>query len=217
MLVFKRNITFTRRKLIIGTLLATGAASGAGFILYLAEEDAALSKVLKLPAKGRQVIWSPDGKRLAVVMIYEPLVFGKKERALQLWDLERGEARSMLRGLWIGEVALSPDGKTIGATVTEGPRRIGNMFVIDTVVKLLDAETMALKQTLAPGTQSQPHCLAFSPDGKILAVGDASKKIIELRNIETGSCERTLDTEATQPLAPNGFLASKGVLSDVTE
>jgi WD40 repeat protein len=72
---------------------------------------------------------------------------------------------------------------------------------MDQVVKLWDAKTLALKQTLGPDGQSQPHGLAFSPDGTLLAVGDPSKKAIELRNVETGSLERTLDTAQTRPLS----------------
>jgi WD40 repeat protein len=204
MLVLKRKLIFTRRKIIIVALSATGVALGAGLLAYLSEgHDAPLLKVLRLPAKGRQVVWSPDGKRLAVVMIYEPLILGKKDRALQLWDLERGDksalsARSMLRGLWIGEVAFSPDGKSIAATVSE-ERRSGNMLRIDNVVKLLDPETLALKQMFEPDGRSFPQCLAFSPDGKFFAAGDPSGKMIELRNAQSGLLERTLRTDKAQP------------------
>src|SRR5262249_1713233 len=160
------------------------------------DKDAALSKVLRLPAKGRQVVWSPDGKRLAVVMIYEPLIFGKKERVVQLWDLAESapSARSMLKGLWIGEVAFSPDGKTIAATGTEGPRRIGNTLIMEGVLKLWDTETLALKQTLGLGDQAHWSCLAFSPDGRLVAAGNHGKRIVKLWNAETGALERSLNT-----------------------
>jgi WD40 repeat protein len=205
MFLTTRRITITRRKIIVASLSAAGAGLGVIPLLYLLEgEDAALSKVIKLAGKGRQVVWSPDGKILAVVMIYEPLIFGKKERALQLWNLEPGAEstpmpRSTLKGLWIGEVVLSPDGQTLAATVSEGPRRVGNTLRMDQVVKLWDAKSLALKQTLAPDGKSQWNCLAYSPDGKLLVAGDSGKRAVELRNAETGSLERTLQAGPAQP------------------
>jgi WD40 repeat protein len=205
MFLTTHKIIITRRKLLAALLSAGGVGLGANLVLYFAEgEDAALWKVLKLPGKGRQVVWTQDGKSLAVVMIYEPLIFGKKEKAMQLWDLQpEGDSapveRSMLRGLWIGEVIFSPDGQTLASTVSEGPRRIGNTLRIDQVVKLWDSRTLALKQTLATDGQSQPNCLAYSPDGKLLVTGDPGKKTVELWNTETGSLERTLQTGLAQP------------------
>lgn len=204
MLVIKRKIAMTKRTITIVAFLGAGLVLGMGLLMYLTEDhDVALAKVLKLEGRGRRVAWSPDGKTLAVVMIYEPLLFGKKEFALQLWDVD-GEnstpsAKATRKGLWLGGVVFSCDGQTIATTVTDPPRRIGNLLTIENVVKLWDAKTLALKQTLASGEESRPHCLAYAPDGKLLIAGDPGKRRIELRNAETGSLERTLATGEAQP------------------
>jgi WD40 repeat protein len=88
--------------------------------------------------------------------------------------------------------------KTIAARVTNGPQRTGNTIIIEDVLNLWDAETLTLKQTLGLGDQSHWTCLAFSADGRLVAAGDAGRKIVNLWNAQTGSLERTLDTGQAQ-------------------
>src|SRR4029077_14853480 len=92
-------------------------------------------------------------------------------------------------GLAFQQVVFSADGKTIAATVAE---EIGR-----DVVKIWDAKTLALKQTL--GGNSQLVCVALSPDVKLVAAGDPSKKTVPLWNARTGALVRTLDTGEAQP------------------
>jgi RNA polymerase sigma factor (sigma-70 family) len=160
-------------------------------------------RTLKLEGGGRRVAWSPDGKMLAVAEISEPLfgvhLFGKKESALKLWDVERGQVKQTLAesatgGLAFQQVVFSADGKRIAATVSEV-----NADNVVNVVKVWDTKTADLKHTLTSGGDSQLLCVAFAPDGKLVAAGDFSKKTVLLWDAGTGALKRTLQTGEVQP------------------
>jgi len=194
MFVSKRKIT--KRKVAVAVLLAAGVVVGVGLVAYLMEDKDA-ARVLRLDGRGRLVAWSPDGKTLAVVTINEPVFYGRTRSAIQLWDAEKGHMRVRLPGLAFRQVVFSPDGRTIAAPVTEDPQRDRPIF--EDVLKLWDAKTLGLKQTLGLGGLHHLACVAFSPDGKLVAAGDPSNKSVELWNPETGSLERALDTGEAQP------------------
>jgi WD40 repeat protein len=144
---------------------------------------------------------------LAVVTIQESFSMGHaswdRGSAIKLWDVEKGEAtqtlaESPLKGLAFQHIAFSPDGKAIAATVTEEVRLPNGMMIQD-VVKVWDANTLALKQTLGAG--SFVFCFALSPDGKLVATGDYSKKVVELWNTDTGARQRVVNIVPRQPLS----------------
>jgi WD40 repeat protein len=199
-----------KRKIAIAALLAAGAILGAGWLTYLTE-DAALLKVLKLGARGRRVVWSPDGKTLVVVTKVEKSFLGyqydRRGSAIELWDLDKGEMRARLAesaqpGLAFQQVVFSADGKMIAAAE-------------DNAVEVWDAKTLDVKQVLAG---HRPCCIALSPDGKLLVAGDPDEKSILLWNVETGSLERTLDTREAQPwslaFSPDGNTLVVGAVKD---
>jgi WD40 repeat protein len=69
--------------------------------------------------------------------------------------------------------------------------------MIRDVVKIWDAKTLALKQTL--GDDSHLVCVALSADGKRVAAADPGKKTVLLWNARTGALERALRTGEAQP------------------
>ncbi len=163
-------------------------------------------RVLKLNARGRRVIWSPDGKSLAVVTKVEKTLFGFKYdgngSAIQLWDVEKSQvsqtlAESALGGLAFQHVAFAPDGERIAATVCD-ELVLPNSRQIRNVVKVWNAKTGTLQKTLGDD-DAQLVCLAYSPDSKLLAAGDPAKKAVALWNTATGKLEQTLQTAGTQP------------------
>jgi RNA polymerase sigma factor (sigma-70 family) len=202
-------------KFVTAVLLAMGLVVGAALLAYqpIAAEPAdeaagkkagpaALSagkpRVLNLADRGRRVVWSPDGKTLAVATIVEKffLMFKLPGRgsAIELWDAETGRrratlAQSKLPGLAFQQVVFSSDGKTIAATDSEDIGR--------DVVKLWDAKTLELKQTLGP--EVQLVCVALSPDGKWVAAGNPARKVVYLWSAATGKVERSIKTEGAQP------------------
>jgi RNA polymerase sigma factor (sigma-70 family) len=204
-------------KIVTAWLLAAGILAGGAAVVVQANReapDAGAAKVLKLDARGRRVVWSPDGKTLVVVTKVEKIVLGVKVdgkgSAIQLWDVGKGQVRqtlaeSPLGGLAFQQVVFSADGKTIAATVAEEIQR-ANSFEIRDVVKVWDAKTLVLKQTL--GGNSQAACVALSPDGKRVATGDPGRRRVHIWNGGTGALERTLQTGDAQPwslaFSPNG-------------
>jgi RNA polymerase sigma factor (sigma-70 family) len=209
-----RAMLLKKLKIVTAVLLAAGLV-GAALLAYqsiaaqpsvAAERKAgpvaALAvgkpRVLKLSDRGRRVVWSPDGKALAVVTIVEKFLLAFKlpgrGSAVELWDVEKGRRRatlaeSKLPGLAFQQVAFSADGKTIAAAVCEDVGR--------DVVKVWDAKTLELKKTLGPDVQLA--CVALSPDGKWVAAGGPAGKVVNLWSAATGKLERAIKTEGAQP------------------
>jgi RNA polymerase sigma factor (sigma-70 family) len=195
-------------KMALAALLAVGIVTGAAVVIvptHRGAGDAEAPRIIQLDARGRRVIWSPDGKSLAVVTKVEKTFLGfqydRKGSAIRFWDVEKGQVRQILaedtgKGLAFQQVVFSVDGNTIAATVSEMIRQ-PNVLMIRDVVKVWDAKTLALKQTL--GGDSSAGCLALSPDGSLVAVGDPGKKTVKLWNVGMGVLERTLKTGAAQP------------------
>jgi RNA polymerase sigma factor (sigma-70 family) len=165
-------------------------------------EDNGKPAVLHLGAgeRGRRVIWSPDGKTLAVVTKHESML-SRKGSAIKLWDVDKGQPRETLAedtggGLAFQHVVFSADGATIAATVTEEKILPGSRQIVD-VLKLWDTKTLTLKRTL--GGDSQLVCFALSPDGKLVAAGDPSKKTVTVWSAESGAAEKAFVTGETRP------------------
>jgi RNA polymerase sigma factor (sigma-70 family) len=225
----------TKLKVATAVLVAAGVVVGAALLAHppgaaqppaesagkrpepaRAARAAEAPKVLKLGLgqRGRRVAWSPDGKTLAVVTKVEKTFLGfqydRKGSAVKLWDVDRGQVRQTLTestggGLAFQQVVFSADGKAVAATVSESVR--------GDVVKVWETRALALKRTLGGG-DSQLVCVAFSPDGKLIAAGDPGKKTVKLWNAGTGVLERTLRTGEAQPwsvaFAPGGKVLAVG-------
>ena len=214
------------KKLKIAAAVLLTLLVGATAVVVQASREAAgpgAPKVLDLGfgQRGRRVAWSPDGKNLAVVTKVEKAIFGiqfdRRGSAIRLWDVEKGQMKKTLaesteKGLTFQQVVFSHDGKTIAA-IADG------FFqgVLKGVVKIWDAKTFALKQTLEGGLQLAG--LALSPDGRWVAAGNPSEKKIGIWDARTGKLEKTLETGKVQPwplvFSPDSkFLAVGGQKED---
>src|SRR5262249_24266413 len=140
------------------TVLLAGVLLGAAAVVVqtvLEGEGSGAPTILKLDARGRRVVWSPDGKTLAVVTKVEKTFLGvqydRNGSAIHLWDVDKGQVRQTLaedtgKGLAFQAVAFSADGKWIAAPVSEEVRQVNSLEIRD-VIKVWDAKTLALKHT----------------------------------------------------------------------
>jgi WD40 repeat protein len=105
---------------------------------------------------------SPDGRIRAVAVLDK-----KNVMSVGLWDTATGKKRCDLEAApttsWPRDLVFSRDGKMLAA-------------LWDGTVRLWDAATgKSLRQLAVPGVPVQ--CLAFSPDGTALAVGEADRRL----------------------------------------
>jgi len=116
------------------------------------------------------VVYSPDGKRLAVIT--------SDDQTTRIWSAETGQELHKLKGPDgpVVSVAFSPDGKILATGHNHG------MFIF------WDPASGAKIRTVSTGGNGT--CLAFSPDGKRLATLGLNS--IDLYDVESGKQVVTL-------------------------
>lgn len=127
------------------------------------------------------VAFSPDGKTLAS---------GGGDNTAILWDVQTGTQKQTLGGgsvYRVDAVEFSPDGRMLART---NNRQVKPHETVGEV-SLWDAASGALKRTLTGHTRfDEGRPLAFSPDGKTLAVGSWNE--VKLWDPQTGMLKGTL-------------------------
>jgi RNA polymerase sigma factor (sigma-70 family) len=186
-----------------GLRLATG--NGAGTVEILDLPDSATlrrsadrtSPVTTLHSRGHRggvyaTAVSPDGKVIAT---------GSQDCTVRLWDAVTGKEFRRLEGHtdWVGGLSFSPDGKYLASGGNDG-----RIFV-------REAATGKVVRQL------QGRCVAFSPDGRLLATATmAQNPAIQIWDFATGrELRRLLGHRATifrLVFSPDGkTLASGGI------
>src|SRR5262249_48021198 len=125
---------------------------------------------------------SPDGSLLARA---------GDDAAVQLWDVATAKATVKLAGHadWVLALAFSGDGKLLSSGGYDGVVRL---WEVPSGKKLLDIPaTPPPPANAPPGPTNVVTSLAFSPDGKTLAVGGTDAPI-QLVNVADGKLVRSL-------------------------
>jgi WD40 repeat protein/serine/threonine protein kinase len=138
----------------------------------------------------REVVFSPDGRRLAS---------SSKDRTVKVWDVQTGQELLTLRGhtVAVWSVAFSPDGKQIASAAGEYARKGKGE------AKLWDAQTGQEILTLR-GHASMILGVAFSPDGRRLATA-AHDRTVKLWDAVTGQEILTLRGHRSNWVRPVAF------------
>jgi hypothetical protein len=163
-----------------GPLLASGGADKQ--IILWSMPDGKPLHTLKSDTPVRALALSPDGKTLAS---------GGDNKAVQFWETATGKpgAKLIEHTDWVLSLAFSPDGKQLASGGYDGVVRLWDVAAGK---KVLDIPARPpLPPNTPPGPPNVVWSLAFSPDGKLLAVGGTDGPI-HLINPADGKIVRSL-------------------------
>jgi len=155
-----------------GKLIRTwvGAAGMRGWPRKL--PPAHTRKFVALPPPITSLAFSPDWKTLAC---------GRSDGKVYFWDVRTGRRSDRLDAYnkRVDAIAFSPDGRIL-ATIGYSEKRVGQVRHSSRVghVKLWDLQTGKEKNTLNVPLSGTARCLAYLPDGTLLASGHGDGRII---------------------------------------
>ncbi len=209
------SITFSPDRKTAALAVCAQAQGTVYKVRLLDPKTGAIKKTIPLSGTVRRVVFSPNGKTLAIGGQDFPrdLADGPFSRTVQLWDVENGRViKEFKQDLRVDDVtksgqldglrdlAFSPDGKLLAAAD------------IDFKVRLVHVETGQVQQTLAGHTEVV-LAVAFSPDGKTLVSGSFDQTV-RVWDVQTGKELRTLKGNKGQVWAvafsPDGKLLATG-------
>ena len=178
--------------------------------------------------------FSPDGKTLATASEDTELdakdqKVGPQKGSVRLWDLATGRERRRfaVQGAFVESLAISADARLLAASITDGTVRV---YELATGREREPRPGQEPAPPKAAGGERSPfdqpramYCLAFSPDGSILAGGAASVAYrgdfalaeIQLWDVATGRQQHPIAAHqqcvASLSFSPDGqTLASTG-------
>ncbi len=155
-------------------LLASGASDDNEIRIW----DAATGRVIRRLSGHtgwiRSLAFAPDGTLLAS---------GSTDQTVRIWDAATGQLTATLSGHtgFIGGVAFSPDSATLASASRDGSVRLWD------VASGREISGFSFRTALDPTTNMRYWAtgVAFSPDGKVLAVG-STEGVVYLLDAATG-------------------------------
>ncbi|MGH9759243.1 MAG: WD40 repeat domain-containing protein, partial [Blastocatellia bacterium] len=159
-------------------VIAQSGESGRGPIrLWDTTEGTTLRVLTGHSHEVRSLAFSPDGKLLAS---------GSEDESVKLWDVETGRVRTLTGHTgYVDYVVFSLDGKML-ASMAECLDDADD----DKAIRLWDVGSGQLIKAVTPSA-SPPSAIDFSPNGKVLAVGNYGKTI-SLVDVATGQVVKIL-------------------------
>lgn len=159
--------------------------ASAGFdrtLILRSMPDGKVLHTIKLEPTVRALTMSPDGKLLAC---------GLDDNTVTLVNVTDGQSVAKLAGHsdWIGAVAFSADGKVLASGGYDESLRLWDVPARKQIAEI--AVKTPPPPNAPPPPRNQVHALAFSPDGKTIAVG-GSDALIQIIDIPTAKIVRTL-------------------------
>jgi WD40 repeat protein len=126
---------------------------------------------LLIPNGCREMAFTHDGKQVATL---------DREGVIDFWDVDDGRKIRTLKadGLKFTHFLLSPDGKVLAGAV-------GDTLALFNAASLEEMRRIAVKEM-------DITCLAFSPDGKLLAAG-CKEKLVRLWEVDSGKEKAKLE------------------------
>jgi WD40 repeat protein len=180
------------------------ASAGAGKILLWSLPEGKLLHTLPVERQVRALAMSPDGKLIASA---------GDDRVVQLWETDSGKPAASLRDHtdWVLCLRFNPAGNLLASGGHDGLVRLWDVAAGK---KLRDLPGTPVPPPKVPPEPVTILSVAFSPDGKELAIGSANGQI-RLVSVADGKLLRVLagHTSAVADLAfhPSGtVLASAG-------
>jgi hypothetical protein len=182
-----------------GALLGRGNRAGVSLVGADGGEPRDLES--NLPGVG-VLAFSPDGKLVAG---------GSRQGAVAVWDVAGGRHRGRFErdGALVTGLAFSPHGQTLAVALHPAP---GSGSPEANRVLLWDVPGWELRTSL-PGHDGGSRCVAFAPDGRVLATGgeDGLIRLWEVHSAqERVALEWHLDCVSSVAFAPDGLTLASG-------
>jgi len=152
-----------------GKLLATGGGMNDGICIWNWRSRRLIRRLDNPHDEYDGLAFTLDGKTLAS--------FGQQYHGVHLWDVATGKVLPKWNGKVIGAsgLAMSPDGRCLATKYDTG------------LARLWDIATGKLIREAGeePNMSNQGRILAFSPDGRMLAVGGQELALLEVASGQT--------------------------------
>ncbi|MEO2014743.1 MAG: hypothetical protein ABGZ53_10270 [Fuerstiella sp.] len=162
--------------------------------LYFGSSDFSIYRVDSDTEKPEPATVS-DGKHdsyvTGLVRNADTLISGSYDGSLMWWDAASGDVRHHVKSAhdkWIRQVAISPDKTTVASVGDDMITRVWDAKTSDAIAAWDGYDAMT-----PHGYPSMLYTVTFSPDGKWLATGNRTGKVL-VRDSATGRVEATLET-----------------------